>query len=73
MLTCATFPDGICASSNFRWLLMQGMLSAGAALMGSPAVLGIDIDLDALCIARQNVEEADCCQQVRAILGCMTC
>lgn len=41
-----------------------GMLSAGAALMGSPAVLGIDIDLDALCIARQNVEEADCCQQI---------
>ena len=33
------------------------MLAIGAALLGSPAVLGIDIDADALEVAQQNCEQ----------------
>lgn len=33
------------------------MLSAGAALLGSPAVVGVDIDEDALEIALENCEQ----------------
>jgi len=35
----------------------QGMLSAGAALLGSPAVIGVDIDADALDVAVKNVDQ----------------
>ncbi|GBF93134.1 methyltransferase [Raphidocelis subcapitata] len=34
-----------------------GMLSAGAALLGSPAVVGVDIDDDALAVALENREQ----------------
>lgn len=37
------------------WLL-QGMLAIGAALLGSPAVLGVDVDADALEVAQHNCE-----------------
>ncbi|KIY96084.1 Methyltransferase-like protein 5 [Monoraphidium neglectum] len=34
-----------------------GMLSAGAALLGSPAVVGVDIDADALDVALENCDQ----------------
>lgn len=34
-----------------------GMLSIGAALLGAQHVIGIDIDADALRIAKENIEE----------------
>lgn len=34
-----------------------GMLSIGAAMLGSPHVIGIDIDDDALCTAQENCEQ----------------
>lgn len=36
--------------------VLQGMLSIGAALLGSCHVIGIDIDSDALATAQSNVE-----------------
>lgn len=36
---------------------MQAMLSIGAALLGSPHVLGLDVDEDALEVAQSNVQE----------------
>jgi predicted RNA methylase len=35
----------------------QAMLAVGAALLGSPAVLGIDVDPDALEVAQANCEQ----------------
>ncbi len=35
----------------------QGMLAIGAAVLGCPHVLGIDIDLDALAVAARNLED----------------
>lgn len=35
----------------------QAMLSIGAALLGSPYVLGVDIDEEALEVAQSNVDE----------------
>ncbi|KAK9794599.1 hypothetical protein WJX73_004297 [Symbiochloris irregularis] len=37
-----------------------GMLSIGAAALGSQQVLGIDVDADALELAATNIEEAEC-------------
>lgn len=37
--------------------MLQGMLAIGAALLGSPAVLGVDVDMDALEVAQQNCEQ----------------
>lgn len=37
--------------------LLQGMLAIGAALLGSQAVLGVDIDADALEVAQRNCEQ----------------
>jgi methylase of polypeptide subunit release factors len=34
--------------------MLQGMLAIGAALLGSPAVLGVDVDADALEVAQSN-------------------
>lgn len=34
----------------------QGMLAIGAALLGSPCVLGADIDADALDVAQRNCD-----------------
>lgn len=36
-----------------------GMLSIGAAMLGAPCVIGVDIDEDALEIAQKNVSEYD--------------
>lgn len=36
---------------------LQGMLSIGAAMLGSSHVVGMDVDADALQIAQSNVEE----------------
>jgi predicted RNA methylase len=47
---------------------MQGMLAIGAALLGSPAVLGIEIDADALGVAQQNCEQFEDPLPVRVIL-----
>jgi predicted RNA methylase len=33
------------------------MLAAGAALLGSPAVVGVDIDDDALAVALENADQ----------------
>ena len=44
---------------------LQGMLSIGAAMLGSPSVLGVDIDEDALCLASENLEDADCSELVQ--------
>ena len=41
---------------EFVWYV-QGMLSIGAAMLGSPHVIGIDIDDDALCTAQENCEQ----------------
>lgn len=35
----------------------SGILSIGAALLGSPRVLGVEIDSDAVCVARENVKQ----------------
>ena len=55
------------------------MLSIGAAVLGSPHVLGIDVDIDALTTAAHNVAEADCIAEVHpktpsgVMIGLMTC
>lgn len=36
----------------------QGMLSIGAAALGCPHVLGVDVDPDALDLAASNLAEA---------------
>ncbi|KAF8062679.1 Mettl5 [Scenedesmus sp. PABB004] len=36
-----------------------GMLAIGAALLGSPAVLGVDVDADALAVAQANADAYD--------------
>ena len=36
---------------------MQGMLSIGAAMLGSLHVIGVDIDEDALQTAQENCEQ----------------
>jgi hypothetical protein len=38
-------------------MLLQGMLAIGAALLGSPCVLGLDVDPDALEVAQDNCEQ----------------
>jgi predicted RNA methylase len=35
----------------------QGMLAIGAALLGSPCVIGLDVDDDALQVAKDNCEQ----------------
>lgn len=45
---------------------MQGTLSIGAAALDSAYVLGIDVDPDALKLARENIEEAECTEAVCA-------
>jgi predicted RNA methylase len=45
------------------------MLSAGAALLGSPAVVGVDIDADALDVALENCEQFEDPLPVRAPRG----
>ena len=43
---------------NFsRLYAMQGMLSIGAAMLGSVHVIGVDIDEDALQTAQENCEQ----------------
>lgn len=37
--------------------LRQGMLAIGAALLGSPCVVGLDVDADALQVAHDNCEQ----------------
>lgn len=50
-------------------VMMQGMLAIGAALLGSPAVLGIDIDADALEVAQQNCEQFEDPLPVRVLVS----
>eukprot|EP00775_Hariotina_reticulata_P004995 gene4993-5237_t len=38
-------------------MLYTGMLAIGAALLGSPAVIGVDIDAEALEVAQSNCEQ----------------
>jgi predicted RNA methylase len=38
-------------------MLLQGMLAIGAALLGSPCVIGLDLDPDALQVAQDNCEQ----------------
>lgn len=45
----------------------QGMLSIGAAILGSPHVLGLDIDPEALDVAQSNCEEWEDPLPVRAV------
>ena len=42
------------------------MLSIAASAVGSPCVLGLDMDADALCTAAANADEAECTAMVRA-------
>lgn len=42
---------------NYSHSTRQGMLAIGAAALGCPHVLGIDIDLDALAVAARNLED----------------
>jgi hypothetical protein len=48
-----------CPWADHRVLLwqLQAMLSVGAALLGSPAVLGVDVDPDALEVAASNCDQ----------------
>lgn len=46
-----------CNVSYHMHCMTQGMLGVGAALLGSPAVVGIDIDPDALEVAQSNCQQ----------------
>jgi predicted RNA methylase len=49
---------------------LQGMLAIGAALLGSQAVLGVDIDADALEVAQRNCDQFEEPLPVRAAATC---
>ena len=48
------------------------MLGIGCALMGAQAVLGLDADIDALNIARENIEESDV-EELMDLVLCDVC
>ncbi|MDO4393453.1 MAG: 50S ribosomal protein L11 methyltransferase [Bacillota bacterium] len=50
----------------------SGILSIAAALLGSADVLGVEIDKDAVQVARENVELNGCDDKVRVIEGDLT-
>jgi ribosomal protein L11 methyltransferase len=47
----------------------SGILSVAAALMGAGSVLGVDIDDDAVAIARENAAKNGCADTVRIVKG----
>ena len=52
--TTVSLPRRTAAQDVCVW---QGMLGIACAIMGAPAVLGIDVDADALRVAQDNVAE----------------
>ena len=44
------------------------MLSIGAAMLGSPSVIGIDVDRDALDLAQSNLDEFEGIQVASPLL-----
>jgi predicted RNA methylase len=48
---------------------VQGMLAIGAALLGSPCVIGLDVDADALEVAQDNCEQFEDPLPVSADVG----
>lgn len=56
-LLCSAHFRGTFSPLTRHVCLLQGMLAIGAALLGSQAVLGVDIDADALEVAQRNCEQ----------------
>jgi ribosomal protein L11 methyltransferase len=50
----------------------SGILSIGAALLGSTDILGIEIDTDAVRVANENIELNNVGDKVKAIQGDLT-
>jgi predicted RNA methylase len=50
---------------------LQGMLAIGAALLGSPCVIGLDVDADALEVAQDNCEQFEDPLPVSEMSGCV--
>ena len=46
---------------------LQGMLSIGAAALGSGYILAVDVDANALELASENIEKAACSEAVSAL------
>ena len=53
--------------------MLQGMLAIGAALLGAPHVIGVDIDADALELACSNTEEFEDMQAGARAYSCSSC
>ena len=55
---CAEFKNKYFVEDQaVMWSFLQGRLTVGAALLGSPHVIGVDIDEAALDTCQENLEE----------------